>query len=463
MDFNENAASRNGKTGPAGGTADTVFMGGAVHTLDDDARMAEAIAVSGETIAAIGSDDDVARFIGARTRIVDLQGRAVLPGINDAHLHGAWYGASWPKLMFETPLGEFHVDKLATEEARVAAITSAWRQLAALGITSYTEPGIGPGEDGGETGCFSTAILDTYARLAGTPAQTARVTYLRLFGLLDGPSTLDGFLAGLDTPVPHADPRWLATTGVKIFADGIPPLRSAWMIDPYRDDSHGGLMTDDGTEAERLAAFRTMITRAHQRGLQVGVHATGDRTIEEFVATVEALGGAGDLRHYVIHGDLARPGQLERMAKAGIGIDLQPLIAEKTGDWLAEAVSAETAAQAWRFDLIVGRLRGAILSSDAPVAGPDWRRIVASAARRLEAQGIGVGRDVLTELLRMYTIAPARQDQAESWKGTLEAGKVADLCVLGADPYVAGVAALPDITVDLTMVGGRIVHQRPMA
>ena len=99
----------------------------------------------------------------------------------------------------------------------------------------------------------------------------------------------------------------------------------------------------------------------------------------------------------------------------------------------------------------------AILSSDAPIASPDWRRIVASAARQWAATGRVIGRDEITQLLRMYTTLPAAQDGAAAWKGALEPGKVADLCVLSDDPYRVGAEALESLSVELTIVGGRVV------
>lgn len=445
---------------PVGGPADLILRGGPVITLDATNTVAEALAISGGEIIAVGNAAEISALKEPTTRIIELDGRAVLPGINDAHLHGSWLGARWPSLFFGGGDSGHGGRLIESAEERRAALAKTWALLAAHGITSYTEPGIGPGEDHGETGCFGTSMLDTYVQLAGTPAQTARVTMLRLFGLLDGASTFADMRAGLTIPAPDTDPRWLAIPGVKIFADGIPPMHSAWTRTAYPKGGHGGLMTGTGNEAERLAEFTAMVELAHGMDLQIGVHATGDRTIEEFVRIVERLGGAGERRHYLIHVDLVSGEQLRRMTAVGIGLALQPLIADHTSGWLAGAVSPETAASAWPIHLMLDESLRAVLSSDAPIASFDWRRIIASAAGLLGQRGVTVGEAELTRLLRMYTSIPAEQDGAEHWKGTLEIGKVGDLCVLSVDPYSVGAANLPETDIDLTIVDGRVVFDR---
>ena len=67
--------------------ADLVLTGGRVHTVDPDQPRAEAIAVVGERIAAVGATADIKPWIGPRTRVVDLGGRLLVPGFQDAHVH----------------------------------------------------------------------------------------------------------------------------------------------------------------------------------------------------------------------------------------------------------------------------------------------------------------------------------------------------------------------------------------
>ncbi|MFT7867569.1 MULTISPECIES: amidohydrolase [Amycolatopsis] len=420
--------------------ADLVVHGGVVHTFGP-AGTVTGLAVRDGRIAATGGG--LTGHIGPDTEVLDLVGRTVLPGINDAHLHATWLGARWPHPLLGVPHGE---TPIVTAEDRRAAILRAGDVCAALGITSYTEPGLGPGE----TGCFSADVLDEYAALHREGRLRARVTVLRLFGLLDGASSLGDFERGLATPVPTADPEWLAVTGVKIFADGIPPMRTAWTHHCYADGTRGTLLVDGPDDDGRAANLAKMISLAHEAGLVVGVHATGERSIE---AVLEHL-RAGD---HLVHGDLVTPPQLRRMAARGVGLTTQPAIATAMRPMVATALGEDVAAKAWPLRDILDLGVPLTLSSDAPVVTPDWRVHLAAAGELLGARGVTP--ELTARLLRCYTTEAAAQDGSAAWKGSLEPGKVADFCVLGADPVGVPLAGLPSVTVELTVTGGRIVHK----
>ncbi len=435
-----------------GDEADLLLHGGRIRTIDPHGSVTDALAVASGRIVAVGAD--ALRLRAAET--IDLDGRTAIPGVNDAHLHAAWLGARWPHLFFsDAPAGHQPSGVLVrTAAERRAALREAWRLLAELGITSYTEPGIGPGEDDGETGCFGTAMLDAYLDLHRDGAQTARVTLLRLFGTLDGSADLAAFERGIRAPVPDTDPHWLAVTGVKIFADGIPPMTTAWVSEPYPDGSTGELLPRGAEGA--LHAYRRMISLAVQRGDQVAVHATGDRSIEEFLRVLEQhTGAAARAPHYVVHADLASPEQIARMRAIGAGFAVQPLIAAHTRDWAGAQLGPERTAAAWPLGEMIASEALTTITSDAPIATPDWRV-------GLDASLALLGRDDATTregLLRRITLDPARQDGAADWKGSLEIGKVADLTVLDEDPAEPG-RPFAEIGIARTIVDGRTVFSR---
>jgi len=100
--------------------------------------------------------------------------------------------------------------------------------------------------------------------------------------------------------------------------------------------------------------------------------------------------------------------------------------------------------------------------SDAPVTYPDWRQGVATMIlRESKASGRVSGADqriTLAEALRTYTINGAWQDFAEAWKGSLEIGKVADLCILDRDLLSIDPHEIPSARVLMTVLDGQIVH-----
>ncbi|MGY1814656.1 amidohydrolase [Blastococcus sp. SYSU D00820] len=447
--------------------ADLVLLGGVVHTmagaLPPAGAAPTALAVRGGRVVGAGTDAEVAGLIGAGTQVVHLAGRAVLPGINDAHLHATWLGALWPDTLFGATgaPGAAPARPLRGPEEQRAAILRAGDLLASLGVTSYTEPGLGPGEDDGETGAFGSSVAEQYRALAAEGRLRARVTVLSLFGELDGPSDLTAFLAGLgDAQHRGADRERLHFAGVKIFADGIPPMGSAYTHSCYADGGHAALLVAGADDVDREQNLMRMVLAAHRAGLQVGVHATGDRSIEVVLDAVAAARAERDvdLGHYVIHGDLVQEGQLARMGRLGVGLSVQAGIAVRTSGLVDAALGAGRGAAAWPLQAALDAGVPLCLTTDAPVLSPDWRQEVAAAD---EWMGPAADRrERLATLLRCYTVHPARQDGAAAWKGTLAPGMVADLCVLEADPFELPVADLPEVAVELTVLGGEVVHER---
>ncbi|MEU3448880.1 amidohydrolase [Streptomyces thermolilacinus] len=565
--------------------ADLVFLDGRVVTVDADFTVASALAVTGGTITAVGARRDVAPLIGPGTRVIDLRGATLLPGINDSHLHGCAFGMATPPLSLDVghpavssladaadavreavgrtpggqwitghgwdpgflaecvadpsrqptrrdldavspdhpvvlysfsghatwvnskaleligvdrhtvapPGGAIVVDEHGeptgllhegaqslvqnalpplTRRERADAIRSALAALARLGVTSYTEPGLGPGGDGIMRGALGTETLDVYRELLADGELTARVGVLLLPTGMAG--TAEEFARTLDAldesgrrgaTGEAADPRRLAIHGVKIFADGIVPNKTSWMHEPYVGGGCGALCVGGDTDDERVAGIGAMIRHAHAAGHQLGVHVTGDRaadTVTDAIAAAAAEHPRPDARHYVIHGDFLTAHSMEVLAAHGFGANMNPTIKWTVADMEEEFVGTERAAYAWPYrDAIDAGVRVAS-GSDAPVTYPDWRQGVATMVLRESKAGGRVSgpeqRIGLAEAIRTYTIEGAWQDFADDWKGSLEPGKAADLCVLDGDLLSADPHDIPEMPVVLTVVDGRVVH-----
>jgi predicted amidohydrolase YtcJ len=352
-----------------------------------------------------------------------------------------------------------------TREDRKAAIRRATAELHALGITSVTDPAVGPG--GGDS-MLGTETLRAYEELLLDGELGLRVNVLLLFGA-EGSGTARDVATGLrEIRVDSADELWLRDAGMKIFADGIPPLYTSWLSEPYADrDVVGSLVIPGADDDERAAELFEMVRLGHVAGRQVGVHATGDRAIDvvvdAFVAAQERH-RRDDARHYVIHGDLASAPTLRAMARHGFGVNVQPQIKIAATELMAGLLGEERGAYQWPNRLMLDSGVWVAFSSDAPVCWPDWREGVAGAVlRRSLSSGAVAGpeqRITVREALRAYTVGGAYQDFAERVKGTIEPGRVADLCVLDADPFEVDPQDIPAIGIAATFVDGEAVFTR---
>ncbi|HEY0187723.1 MAG TPA: amidohydrolase family protein [Cellulomonas sp.] len=440
---------------------------GAVRTMVPSRPVAAGLLVAAGRIAEVCTPSRVAVLRGSGVEELAFPGACVVPGINDGHAHPAWLGHRWPHTLigpdgFAPP---HDVPRAGDARAVEAAVLSAQRHFGSLGVTSYTEGALGPGEDDGLTGVMGSATIAAYRALAGAGRLRVRVTVMVNFGLVDGVSDLAAIRRGVagtgfdEVSVPGS---MVVLRGLKVFADGIPPARTAWRDRPYRaaegdtgSPVTGAPLVGPSEEGGPEAALRLALRAGVDRGVQVAVHATGERAVQ---VCLEELGGtAARLRHYVVHADLATPAQVAAMGLVGLGATIQPRIATFTHGALAATLGPSDLD---RYLAVGAMLRAGVpltVSSDAPVLAPDWRADLADVAGRL-GWADRVDPERTEVLLATCTRDAARQDGAESWKGVLAPGFVADLAVLARDPFEIAPAALPEVEVVATLVGGVLVH-----
>ncbi|MEU7593081.1 amidohydrolase [Streptomyces sp. NPDC039022] len=355
---------------------------------------------------------------------------------------------------------------LMDDAAREAAVRAAIAVCHAEGITSFTEPGLGPGGTSLFLGVADTGTLNVYARLEAAGELRARVSVLLLPLEMGGAARhLPDRLAQLEGVCAAADPRRLRVLGVKLFADGIPPSRTAWMHEEYEGGGYGSLCLHGHSDAQRVEELNAIVRYAHAAGHQLGVHITGDHGIDAVVEAFEAAQAEiprPDARHYVIHGDFVSARSLATLAEHGWGINMNPGVKDATADAMDAIVGPERSAYQWPVRSAVAAGIPVAASSDAPITYPDWRRGVASMMlREAKASGRQSGPEQCVDLetaIRAYTSNAAWQDFAESWKGTLEPGKVADICVVDGDLAHADPHEIAAMPVAATVFDGEIVH-----
>lgn len=233
--------------------------------------------------------------------------------------------------------------------------------------------------------------------------------------------------------------------------DGCFGSKDAALLDAYADDpgNRGLLYYEDGV----VEAFAK---RANRAGLQIEMHAIGDRAFGQAVRAIEAAledFPREDHRHTVIHACLPTEEGLEACARLGIGIAVQPSFIRWDQEPLSylERVLGERAyglSPLKRMSSMGIRMAG---GSDAPCTVPDPIHGMWSAANHYVAeQSLSV-----QEALDLYTIDAARTSFDEAERGSLEVGKLADMVVLSENLLAVPAPELRRVRVERLFLSGK--------
>ncbi|MFA4640598.1 amidohydrolase [Pyrococcus kukulkanii] len=219
----------------------------------------------------------------------------------------------------------------------------------------------------------------------------------------------------------------LVIAGVKLFTDGSLGARTALLSEPYSDDpsTSGQLVTEKKELVE-------VIERAKALGLDVAIHAIGDKALDVALDAFEETKFAGRIEH----ASVVRDDQLERIKDLGIRLSVQPhfIISDW---WVVDRVGEERAKWVYRFKTL-SRYAELGFSTDAPIEPADpWLTIDAAVNRgRDKVKLYELTKDEvlsMDEALHFYTYGSATVSLAKGL-GKLEPGFKAEYIVLDRDP-----------------------------
>jgi predicted amidohydrolase YtcJ len=533
--------------------ADTLIVNARVNTLDPRKPRAEAIAIKGERIIAVGSAAELDVHRNMNTRVIDAGGRTVIPGINDAHTHfirggltytnevrwdgvpslaegmrrvreqarrtpaphwvqviGGWTWAQFSEKRFPT-LDEINAATGDTPCMIMHLYDRAWLNRAAIRVLGWEKevPKLFGGYVERDAGGNTTGLVMSTTSLASLVAVWLRVPrlspedqitstrhFMREHNRLGVTSVIDAGGGGQNFPDNYAaiaklaaDDQLTLRIGYELFAQA--PGKElgnyqAWskMVkigegnDYYRMIGAGeyisyaagdpanfakdwvvappGVMESQFAEITKLLAGLKWPFRQHTT-----FDATASRVLNvlEDVNREVPLKG---LRWGLDHCETMSPKTLERVAALGGSINIQNRMS-LDGEAFLQKYGAQLAADAPPVKRI--REMGIPLAcgTDAnratsynPWIGVHWL-LTGKTLGGAKLQG---DQNLLdrTEALRLYTAGGAWMSSEEDKKGTLQAGKLADLVFLSGDYFAMPVDEVKNLDSVLTMVGGKVAY-----
>jgi predicted amidohydrolase YtcJ len=264
----------------------------------------------------------------------------------------------------------------------------------------------------------------------------------------------------------HFGSEMLRVGGLKGFADGSLGSTTALFYEPYRDDPSTSGIAGDEMYPEGVMLKR--VSEADRAGLQVMIHAIGDRAndlILSIYEQVERENGKRDRRFRIEHAQHLRAQDIPRFARDGVIASMQPYHAIDDGRWAEKRIGKERIKTTYAFR--------SLLDSGATLAfGTDWTvaplnpllSIYAAVTRRtLDGKNpngwVPEQKITVEETVRAYTLGSAYAEFQENVKGSITAGKLADIVLLSRDIFKIDPNEIENVKVVMTMVDGRVVFE----
>ena len=520
-----------------------------VWTGDPRRPWADAVAIEGDRIAAVGSSAELRKRAGD-DRVIDAHGAMVTPGFIDSHVHflaggfrlasvqlrdattpeafvarikafaatvpkGTWivggdwdhqhWGGALPTHAWVDSITPDHPVLVTRLDGHMALANALAMRLAGLTRATADVPGgeivrDAAGEPTGILKDNATGLVDR-ARPAPSVemndrALAAAMRYLNAQGVTsvhsvasddDSWSELATFdraraegrlttriyvnlplqdwerVAALVRQRGGRGDAWLQWGGLKGFVDGSLGSHTAAFLEPYTDAPN-----DRGFSVTSLEDRYRWIKGADAAGLQVAVHAIGDRAIREqldLFARVARENGPRDRRFRIEHAQHIAPADFVRFAEIGVIPSMQPYHAIDDGRWATRVIGPARSEGTYAFKSLLDAGARLAFGSDWFVAPPTVLEGIYAAVTRRTLDGANPGgwvpsqKITVEQALRAYTAGSAYAGFQEGDRGMLKAGMLADLVMIDRDLTRIPPETIKDAQVLLTMVGGKVVYE----
>lgn len=264
----------------------------------------------------------------------------------------------------------------------------------------------------------------------------------------------------------------LQAPGFKQFFDGVSSQHTAYLAQPYANARFEG---DRGRPTVRPEDMRRLVLAAAEAGYAVRIHTIGDAAIhlalDIFEEAQKCYGAPACGQNCLEHVENFQPDDIARMAKLGILAAVQPPHITLDPGGPERDLGPERVRWMWPFATLLSEGANLAFGTDSPVVGVNSRDVLYAAVTRCDPRThaphggcLPEERIPLADAIRAYTLGSARAAGRAHELGTLEAGKLADFCVLDEDLFAIPKDEIQNTHVIATYVGGELKYeQKPCA
>jgi len=334
-----------------------------------------------------------------------------------------------------------------TAERHIRTVKRAMEHAASLGVTSVQD--MNP----------SYADIATYMILAEKGELSVRIYAVPMETDWSDQARL-GMRRGFGSD-------YLRLGAVKGYADGSLGSTTAYFFEPYSDDPGTcGLLSE---EMQPLEGMLERLTGADRAGLQLCIHAIGDRAISmvlDLFEEIQKANGTADRRFRIEHAQHLAAKDFARFARLGVIASVQPYHAIDDGRWAERRIGPDRVQRTYAFRTFLDNGVRLALGTDWPVADLNPMLTLYAAVTRATLDGKNPGGWVpqqklsVAEAIAGMTTGAAYAEFQERVKGSITPGLLADMVVLDADVFEIEPEAIRDVKVQTTIVGGKVVWKR---
>lgn len=528
----------------------TFWYGGTIYTMQDEGHMVESVFSDGGRIIAAGEAEKIlAQFQEQITDKINLEGKIMLPGLVDSHMHLIGHGESLIRLDLtkcksKAAVFEAVQDYSSELEAGEWLVGEGWNEnnwdnpemihcaeldalipdnpvvlkrvcrhamavnTRALELAGISEKKVNP--EGGiiekdDSGNLTGVLKDQAQELIYSVMPNVQEQYLQkslraaiksaYTKGLTGAHTEDlnyygGFLHTYNTfkkvieeeglrfrahlLVHHevmedfeqvngqyqSGSEWVEFGAIKMFADGALGGRTALLSHPYADDPE-----TSGIAIHSQEELNYIVWKARMMNMPVAIHTIGDLAFEMAVQAIETHPLNGKGRDRLIHAQILRRELIDRIKGLPLILDIQPVFVASDFPWVIDRVGEENMEVCYAWKTLLQEGIHCAGGSDAPIESADPLLGIHAAVTRTNLQNkkeVFKPLEAISvfEAISLYTKGSAYAINQENDKGLIKEGYYADFTIIDKDIFKVEPHSIPDIKVEMTVIGEKVVYRR---